>query len=93
MAGDSFAVVPQELVTAAGTLRSVQAELATESVSGVSGTGTGVLDAALAAFSARLGFVAAAMDDAIGATALNLVAGAEGYSTTDATQFRGEGEP
>jgi hypothetical protein len=93
MAGDSFAVVPQELVSAAGTLRSVQAELGTESVSGASGTGTGVLDAALAAFSARLGFVAAAMDDAIGATALNLVAGAESYTATDAGQFRGEGRP
>ena len=93
MAGDSFAVVPQELVSAAGTLPSVKAELGTESVSGASGTGTGVLDAALAAFSTRLGFVAAAMDDAIGATALNLVAGAESYSTTDAGQFRGEGRP
>jgi hypothetical protein len=93
MAGDSFAVVPPELVSAAGTLRSVQAELGTESVSGASGTGTGVLDAALADFSARLGFVAAAMDDAIGATALNLVAGADSYSTTDAGQFRGAGKP
>lgn len=79
-------------MSAAGTLRSVQAELGTESVSGASGTGTGVLDAALAAFSTRLGFVAAAMDDAIGTTALNVVAGADSYSTTDSTQFRSEGK-
>jgi hypothetical protein len=93
MAGDSFNVAPPELVSAAGTLRSVQFELGTESVSGAGGTGTGVLDGALAAFSARLGFVAAAMDDAVGATALNLVTGADSYSTTDTTQFRGEGKP
>jgi hypothetical protein len=85
--------VPPELVGAAGTLRSVQAELGTESVSGASGTGTGVLDSALAAFSSRLGFVAAAMDDAIGATALNLVAGADSYTTTDAGQFHGGDNP
>jgi hypothetical protein len=37
--------------------------------------------------------VAAAMDDAIGATALNLVAGADSYTTTDAGQFHGGDNP
>ena len=92
MAGDGFAVVPPDLVSAAGTLGAVRGELGSEGVSGAGGTGTGALDGALAALSARLDFVAAAMDDAIGATSLNLVAGAQTYASTDGTQFRGGGE-
>lgn len=92
MAGDGFAVTPPDLASAAGTLGSIRGELGSADVSGA-GTGTGALDGALAALSARLDYVAAAMDDALGATALNLVAGAETYASTDAGQFRGPGGP
>ena len=67
----------------------MRGELGAEAVSGGGGTATGSLDGALAALSARLDFVAAAMDDAIAATASNLVAGAETYASTDASQFGG----
>lgn len=91
MAGDGFTVTTNDLVSAAGTLASVRGELGAEAVAGGGGTGTGALDGALAALSARLDFVAAAMDDSIGATSLNLAAGAETYASTDGTQFRGGG--
>ena len=91
MAGDSFTVAPSELVSAAGTLSSVRGELGTQAVAGGGGTGTGALDGALSALSARLGYVAAAMDDAIAATSSNLMAGSETYASTDGSQFRGPG--
>lgn len=91
MAGDRFAVVPPDLVNAAQMLNSVRGELGAEAVLGGGGTGTGVLDAALSALGARLDFVAAAMDDAIGATSLNLISGSEAYQSTDGSQFRGVG--
>ena len=91
MAGDGFAVAPGDLMNAAGTLGSVRGALGGDSVSGGGGTGTGALDGALAALSARLDFVAAAMGDAIGATSSNLVAGAETYVRTDTSQFSGGG--
>lgn len=92
MAGDGFAVLPPDLVSAAGTLGSIRSELTARGVSGTGGTGTGALDGALAALSARLDFLAAAMDDAIGATSLNLIAGADSYASTDGSQFRGSGD-
>jgi len=91
MAGGGFTVAPSDLASAAGTLLSVRGELGTEAVAGGGGTGTGALDGALAVLSARLEFVAAAMDDAISATSTNLLAGSETYASTDGSQFRGGG--
>ena len=78
-------------MSAAGTLSSVRGELGTHAVAGGGGTGTGALDGALSALSARLDYVAAAMDDAISATSTNLIAGSETYASTDGSQFRGPG--
>jgi len=91
MPGGGFTVAPSDLVNAAGTLASVRGELGTEAVAGGGGTGTGALDGALAALSARLEFVAAAMDDALAATGANLLAGSQTYANTDGSQFRGGG--
>jgi hypothetical protein len=91
MPGSGFTVAPNDLMSAAGMLASVRGELGAQAVSGSGGTGTGALDGALAALSARLEFVAAAMDEAITATSQNLVAGSETYASTDSTQFRGRG--
>ena len=91
MPGNGFTVAPSDLVSAAGTLGSVRGELGAEAVAGGGGTGTGALNGALAALSARLDFVAAAMDDAIAATSVNLIAGSETYANTDGSQFRGGG--
>jgi hypothetical protein len=86
---DGFTVAPGDLVSAAGTLGSVRGELAAGALGGGGGTGTGALDGALNALSARLEFVSAAMDDALDATSVNLVAGSETYANTDGSQFRG----
>jgi len=91
MPGGGFTVAPSDLVSAAGTLGSVRGELAADALGGGGGTGTGVLDGALSALSARLEFVAAAMNDALDATSVNLIAGSETYAGTDGSQFRGGG--
>jgi hypothetical protein len=88
MAAGSIRVTPEDLHGAAGTLTSVRGELGTETVAGSGGTGSGAMDGALGALSARLDFVAQALDNALGVTGQNLAAGAATYESTDTSQFR-----
>lgn len=88
----SITVLAQELIGAAGTLRSVRADLAGTSAAGASGDlGCPELEAALSTLAGAVDRVAAALDGAVVAAALNTDAAADAYTRTDTSSMGGGG--
>lgn len=88
-----FAVTPDELVGAAGTLRSVEADL-----DGVRGAGNAdgdfgspELESALSTLVGAVDQVTGALDSAVVMAALNTSAAANAYTETDSSQMGGAG--
>lgn len=88
-----FAVTPDELVGAAGTLRGMQADLAAaRGARGIGGDfGSPELEAAVTTLVGAVERVAAAMDSAVVMAALNTDAAAGAYTTTDTSLMGGGG--
>jgi hypothetical protein len=87
-----IAVTPTELVSAAGLLRSVQADLSAASGAHACGDfGSPDLEAAVNALAGAVDQVAAALDGAVVAAALNTDAAAEAYRGTDYSAMGGGG--
>jgi hypothetical protein len=83
-------VSPQELIGAAGTLRSVQADLSAASGAHACGDlGSPELQAALSNLTEAVTQVAAALDGAVVAAALNTDAAANAYTLVDSTAMGG----
>jgi hypothetical protein len=87
-----IAVSPEELVGAAGTLRSVQADLSAAGGAHACGDlGSPELRSALSTLTEAVTQVAAALDGAVVAAALNTDAAADAYTRTDYSLMGGSG--
>jgi hypothetical protein len=86
----SITVSAEELIGAAGTLQSVQADLSAASGAHACGDlGSPELQAALSTLTEAVTQVAAALDGAVVAAALNTDAAADAYTVVDATAMGG----
>jgi hypothetical protein len=88
----SITVTAEELIGAAGTLRSVHADLSAASGAHACGDlGSPELQAALSTLTDAVNQVAAALDGAVVAAALNTDAAADAYTRTDNSSMGGGG--
>jgi hypothetical protein len=86
-----FGVTPDELLSAASTLRAVQGALSTTAAGAGTGgdLGSPALEGSLAELTAKVARVNQALDGAVVAAALNAEAASAAYSETDRSQMGG----